>query len=202
MSPRLLAILLLVSSSPLIAQPQHFKTTLHLQDPVVNSTAIDTVIFRWSTFEVAGSVFDDELYNLTMEVLIGTDSRYSDAVVVGGVPQLFDGMVREPEIGYFWEFDLDSGLLEQFVNVTQELVVMSTGEHYALNDSVSLSVDSVVDVVHYVDGVTVDGASDFLDVQTTEPMLFFDGFEGGDALQWSATVGWLPVPLEAGVDLD
>ncbi|MEM1182899.1 MAG: hypothetical protein AAGM22_31435 [Acidobacteriota bacterium] len=33
-----------------------------------------------------------------------------------------------------------------------------------------------------------DGISDLLDVQTTEPVLFFDGFETGDRSQWSATL--------------
>ena len=181
-------LLLLVAGTPAMAQPDHYLTTLRLQSPVVNSAGIDTVVFRWSTYEVFGSVSETELYNLTLKLYSGGDLRYVDHVVLDGEVQLFDGLVRQPLFGYFWDFNLTLFRLEQMVNASMELAVQSSGVQYVVNDSVSIPIDNVVDVTQYQDGVIQDGQSDFLDVQSTEPILFYDGFESGDFLFWSGVV--------------
>ncbi|MCG8458925.1 MAG: hypothetical protein MI919_21810 [Holophagales bacterium] len=167
---------------------QHFETVLRLQEPVVNVTGVDVVVFQWSTDETTGTVHETDLFNWKTTLYADGQQIYTDNVVVGGVVQLFDGQVRLPETGFYWRFNLGTGGLEEMVNASYDLAENTTGEHFVVNDSISIPDDNIVDIRKFLDGVIQDGQSDQLDVQTTEPMVFFDGFESGNTSLWSQSV--------------
>ena len=188
MSTRMLLTLALAAlAAPALGQMQHFETILRLQEPVANVAGVDVVVFKWSTSETAGSVRETDLFNWNMTLHVDGRQIYTDYVVVGGVVQPFEGQERLPAIGYYWRFDLETGGLEEMVNASYDLAENTAGEHYVVNDSISIPDDNIVDVIQFLDGVIQDGQSNFLDVQTTERMVFFDGFESSDTSLWSAT---------------
>ena len=174
MSRFFVVLFLTALATPASAQLQHYETILRLQEPVPNVAGVNTVIFQWSTTQDFGTVGETDLFNWQMKLLVGDTQIYTDHIVAGGTVLPFDGLERIiPGADYYWRFNLDIGELEEMVSVSSDLAANSTGEHYVVNDSVSIQ----------------DGQSNFLDVQTTEVMIFFDGFETGDTSLWSTSQG-------------
>ena len=190
MSRFFVVLFLTALATPASAQLQHYETILRLQEPVPNVAGVNTVVFQWSTTQDFGTVGETDLFNWQMKLLVGDTQIYTDHIVAGGTVLPFDGLERViPGADYYWRFNLDIGELEEMVSVSSDLAANSTGEHYVVNDSVSIQDDGIVDVSQFLDGVIQDGQSNFLDVQTTEVMIFFDGFETGDTSLWSTSQG-------------
>ena len=186
----LLPVILLTAilCSPSSSQAQQFhETVLHLQEPVVNVSSVDRVIYRWSTFQDVGMVTEFDLEDLVLELRGPEGVVYIDHIITNGVAQPFSGQPRIIGGGFdiFWQFNLTTSELEQMANVSKSVMGASTGRHFDVHDSISIPDDGRVSVKQYIDGQNQDPHTDQLDIQTTALMVFFDDFETGDMSEWS-----------------
>ncbi len=187
--PLFALLLCLVIAPAAYAQPQFYETVLELQQPVVNVSFVERVVYRWRTFRSSGEVADLDLEDLSMQLYGPGGLIYIDRMVVNGMAQPLSGIPRTIGGGndIFWRFNLDSATLEQMTNVSESVILASTGGHFDVHDSTSIPDDGRVSIKFYVDGENQDPHTDQLDVQTTTPMLFVDDFETGDLTGWSAS---------------
>lgn len=187
---RLFAFLLLGALTAVTAQAQtqFYETVLHLQEPVVNVSSVDRVIYRWSTTQVGGTVTEFALEDLTLELRTLSGEVFIDRILVNGVVQPLSGMARflGDTNDIYWRYNLDTATLEQMANVSSTVIEASTGLHFDVHDSITIPDDGRVSVKAYIDGVNQDPHTDQLATQTTAPMIFFDDFESGDLSAWSS----------------
>ena len=127
------------------------QTTLSLQTPVVNPDSIDTVVFNWTTNLATGIVSTGDVVDLSMTLLSGGSTVYTDIILVGGVLQDIGGVSR-PAGDAFWDFDLDTNTLHQMRNVMWATIGSTTGTQYLLSDNVDLPTDSIVLIERYTNG--------------------------------------------------
>lgn len=184
----LFPVLFLAAASSVQAQPQFYRTTLTLQEPVVNISSVHQVVYRWSTSQTAGEVEETEVEDMTLELHSGSNIIYVDDIVVDGVVQPFDGIPRAlgADFDVFWRFNMTTNALEQMVNVSDIHIEQTTGLHFNVFDSTSIPDDGRVSVKAYLDGINQDPHTDQLGSQETVPILFFSDFETGDVSDWSA----------------
>ena len=171
------------------AQTQFYETTLHLQQPVVNISSVERVVYRWSTEQPFGLVTQDVLDDLTLELWTPGGLIHTDRIVVNGVAQPFAGIPREIGDGLdvYWRFDLDLGILEEMANVSTDVIEASSGLQFDVHDSISIPDDGRVSIKAYIDGINQDPHTDQLDSQQTTTLLFFDDFETGTLEEWSSS---------------
>ncbi|MCG8461789.1 MAG: hypothetical protein MI919_36365 [Holophagales bacterium] len=181
-------LLAAVTETTAQAQPRFYETTLILQQPVVNVSNVDRVIYRWSTTLTEGGVDEFAVDDLILELRTPTGPIYVDRMIVDGVAQPFAGLPRLIGGGadIYWRFDLDTSTLEEMANVSEPLIQSSTGLHFDVHDSITIPDDGRVSVKAYLDGVNQDPHTDQLGTQVTVPMLFYDNFESGGLSGWAA----------------
>lgn len=187
---RLVLFLALALGSAARAQPQFFETVLLLEEPVVNVSSVDRVLYRWSTTRDFGMVTEFDLEDLTLELHSPSGIIYTDRIIVNGAVQPLSGIPRTLGGGFdiFWRFDLDNARLEQMTNVSKSNISASSGLHFDVHDSTSIPVDGRVSVKAYLDGVNQDPHTDQLEMQTTIPILFSGDFETGDFEGWNLSM--------------
>ena len=154
----------------------------------MNVSSVERVIYRWSTLQDFGLVTEFAVDDLILELQGPDGVIYVDPMITNGVAQPLSGLPRQIGDGFdiFWQFDLDTLTLEQMTNVSQPVILGSTGLHFDVHDSISIPDDGFVSVKTHIDGTNQDPHTDTLMVQTTARMIFYDDFETGDFSAWTS----------------
>ena len=177
-----------VGTGDAFAQLSEFHTTLRLQDPVTNSTAVDRVVYRWSGYvDGFDQATEFDVMDFRMELWAGGTAVYVDTVVSNWEVQNVGGQPRQLDTDFFWDFNMLTMGLEQMRNFSEALAASTAGIQFHVDDSLTIPADNRVSVWRYEDGTLVDSRTEQLGTQHTDRVLFQDGFESGGLSGWSSS---------------
>lgn len=116
---------------------------------------IDTIVIDWNTTLNSGAVDQSDLDYLSIAFLAGPSNLYFDTAIIGGVVQNLGAAIRSASEVLF-DFDLDTGLLNQFGNASVASSILAGGTRYSFGDGIAFPIDNSAIIKKFVDGSITD----------------------------------------------